>query len=662
MTSDVSNTPRPPAVFTKVDADPPTTKTSPKPTLAEEFHELNIAMSVQSVARHVGRELGQADSADQVETNQKEVALDTPLQRIGFRARMEQITKNLPADENGVISKEQFRESFAKLRRVPFKETGSEYDPLFVLQAPGMQGSFSDAELKETMFRGNLSEYAGALMDLADGHGNGDGQLTRDELLNFMLERDKQLRDMFRSIDTNNNGFIEPEEFVAALHDAGLRLASQDLVILWERMSDPMLFGHKDTQRRLNYEQFRHLLMLIPFQEASLRGIFQTLDAFQLSVSDLDMLPLPGGHFEGLSVQERRLYVLAGGLAGMLGRTLTAPMDRMRIYLVNETQEVFSGREAKANHAARSTLRATLDHFYRGVQILFRTRGLPEFWRGNFIECLRVFPATAAQFGTVEYVKGVFKLVEGTQTRADISHLARFIAGAVGGMASVAVTFPLGTIKVRMMSAVEGEHVAHEHHHSTPLDKCAQPKDAGKRAYSTLTRRGVNFMDPHGFRRYTTIDPNPTAEYRAWPAAKALYRREGVRGFYRGLGISLAGMAPFAGINYMLFEALKQNALKTQDITRVDSMKVFQYGLFSASLATAVCYPFQVVKTRMQSQGTAGHPERYSSTYACVRSLLKYEGWHGLFKGLGVTLGRTLPAAVIMRVAFEQNKTWLGLP
>jgi solute carrier family 25 phosphate transporter 23/24/25/41 len=621
----------------------------PEVSLAEELHQLNVKIGVESAVNAVTKK-----PEEQVQEKPKHVPLDSALQRIGFRARLDKIAKNLPADENGFITKDMFTTGFASLRRVPFEH----YDAHFNNIVPGMPDITDDFFIKDSLFRGKLGEYAEEVMRLADA--NGDGKLTRDELINFMLDRDKSLRGMFEAIDTNNNGFIEPEEFVAALHDAGLRLSSRDVVTLWERMSDPVAFGDSAIKtRRLTYQQFRHLLLLIPFQEPNLRSVFRTLDAFHLSVSDLDLLPLPAAHFEGLSVRDRRLYVLAGGLAGILGRTATAPFDRMRVYLQNETQEVFSGREARKGDLPKGTLRGTIVHFWHGVQILFRTRGLPEFWRGNFIECLRVFPATAAQFGMVEYVKGIFKVVEGTKTRSDISHHARFIAGAVGGMASVAVTFPLGTLKIRMMSAIEGESVAKDFNHTTPVSK---PDATGKRAYSTMTRRGINFMDPHCFRGYVTMDPNPTSEYRAWPAAKALWRREGFRGFYRGLGISLAGMAPFAGINYTVFEGFKQNALSTMDITRVDPLRVFYYGLASASLATAICYPFQVIKTRMQAQGTMGHPEVYASTYDCFKSLLRNEGWHGLFKGLGVTFSRTLPAAVIMRVAFEENKRILGLP
>lgn len=124
---------------------------------------------------------------------------------------------------------------------------------------------------------------------------------------------------------------------------------------------------------------------------------------------------------------------LAGGAAGAVARTCTAPLDRIK--LLFQVQAVPSaGTSANA---------------YTGVgqaaSKIFREEGFKAFWKGNGTNIIRIFPYSAGQLMTNDMYKRLLANNDGQLTVP-----RRLMAGACAGMTATALTHPLDTIRLRL--------------------------------------------------------------------------------------------------------------------------------------------------------------------------------------------------------------------
>jgi solute carrier family 25 phosphate transporter 23/24/25/41 len=84
-------------------------------------------------------------------------------------------------------------------------------------------------------------------------------------------------------------------------------------------------------------------------------------------------------------------------------------------------------------------------------------------------------------------------------------------------------------------------------------------------------------------------------------------------------------------------------------------------GSISAGTGSLLVYPIQLVRTRLQAQGTPSHPYTYKNGMDVVRRTLVREGFSGLYKGIVPSLMKVLPSAAITRLVFETSKGLFGL-
>lgn len=151
----------------------------------------------------------------------------------------------------------------------------------------------------------------------------------------------------------------------------------------------------------------------------------------------------------------------------------------------------------------------------------FRTHGLSGFYRGHLATALRETGGGAAWFGTYELVCLWFVQQKERQepgrtfTKKDLSAPQLMLGGALGGMAYNFLLFPVDAIKSHMQT--DEELVA---------------KNAGQ---AVREKRG--FVQ----------------------VAKEIYQGAGIKGFYRGCGITVARSAPTSAIIFMTYELLSRH-------------------------------------------------------------------------------------------------------
>ena len=123
--------------------------------------------------------------------------------------------------------------------------------------------------------------------------------------------------------------------------------------------------------------------------------------------------------------------LLAGGIAGAAARTITAPLDRVKILM--QTQRL-SSSGASDKYTS----------LWQALARVAREDGIKGYWRGNFANCIRVVPYSATQFVTFEHLKNI-SFVDFLP-----SIIQRLTYGALAGMAASFVTHPLDVIRLRL--------------------------------------------------------------------------------------------------------------------------------------------------------------------------------------------------------------------
>ena len=148
-----------------------------------------------------------------------------------------------------------------------------------------------------------------------------------------------------------------------------------------------------------------------------------------------------------------------------------------------------------------------------------------------------------------------------------------------------------------------------------------------------------------------------------------MWATTGVRSFYRGLPMGLVGMFPYSAIDLTTFEYLKQFIIArkarikgcNEDDAALSNFTTAGIGAFSGAFGASAVYPINLLRTRLQCQGTAIHPPTYTGVWDVTVKTVKGEGVRGLFKGITPNLLKVVPAVSITYVVYDNSKTVLGL-
>jgi ornithine carrier protein len=143
------------------------------------------------------------------------------------------------------------------------------------------------------------------------------------------------------------------------------------------------------------------------------------------------------------------------------------------------------------------------------IRTIFKTQGIFGFWHGQLGTLIRETGGSAAWFGSYEGVKlGFLRYDKSLQNPNDIKIWEQLLAGATAGMAYNFVFYPADTIKSRMQTE--------------------ETKNTAK-ARMTFLRTG-----------------------------KELWKQQGLKGFYRGCGITVFRAAPSSAIIFSIYEGLRR--------------------------------------------------------------------------------------------------------
>lgn len=319
-----------------------------------------------------------------------------------------------------------------------------------------------------------------------------------------------------------------------------------------------------------------------------------------------DILPPPG-------------YYISGAAAGVLSRTFTAPLDRIKVYLIADVSPSNEPRLSLKETLSLKSTRRIGQPLIDACKIIWRSGGLGSFFAGNGLNVVKVMPESGIKFGSFETAKRTFARFEGHGEPQKIRPLSNFICGGIAGGISQLFVYPIDTLKFRM--------------------QCE------------------------------TIQGGMHGNKLIMATAKKMYTQGAIQTAYRGLAMGLVGIFPYAAIDLGTFEYLKKEI--TQRNIRVrgcseeeavpSSLTLGFVGAVSGTFGASIVYPINVVRTRLQAQGTALHPPTYTGVWDVTRKTIESQGLKGLFKGITPNLLKVVPAVSITYMVYESSKKVLHL-
>ena len=300
-------------------------------------------------------------------------------------------------------------------------------------------------------------------------------------------------------------------------------------------------------------------------------------------------------------------YFLAGGLAGAVSRTTTAPFDRLKVALIASTTTPTIKPTGSLQYLLHTGPIA------RALHTIYEQGGLKAFFVGNGLNVLKIFPESAIKFGTYEATK---RFMAGDSDE-ELSSMMRFVAGGIAGAVSQASVYPIDTLKFRVQCE-------------------SNSPELGSAIRNTASK---------------------------------MWASGGLRSFYRGLPLGIAGIIPYSSIDLGTFELLKRGYIKrkakrlriAESSVEVPNYLVLSFGASSGAFGASLVYPLNLLRTRLQAQGTAAHPQQYDGFADVVRKTISREGWRGMFRGLLPNLMKVIPSVSISYLVYEKSKTQMGL-
>jgi len=289
----------------------------------------------------------------------------------------------------------------------------------------------------------------------------------------------------------------------------------------------------------------------------------------------------------------------AGGISGAVAKTATAPIERVK--LIIQTQD--SNPKIRSGEVKRYT--GIVDCFSRVTS----EQGFAAFWRGNFTNVIRYFPTQAFNFAFKDTIKALFPKYS-SKTDFGMFFLVNMASGGLAGAGSLCIVYPLDYARTRLASDV----------------------GSGQKTFNGLGDCLIK----------TAKGPS------------------GVLGLYNGFGVSVAGIIPYRGVYFGMFDSLMGINPFRKDTGLVGLASKFAIAQATAITAGYASYPFDTIRRRLQMQSDKPKSEwMYAGTVDCFWKILKDEGTTAMFKGAGANALRTVGSALVL-VLYGEIKTMMG--
>jgi hypothetical protein len=141
-------------------------------------------------------------------------------------------------------------------------------------------------------------------------------------------------------------------------------------------------------------------------------------------------------------------------------------------------------------------------------------------------------------------------------------------------------------------------------------------------------------------------------------ALMSIWGQEGLKGLYRGFGVTFVGSAPATMLYFTTYEICKRNMVPGSSTLSNAPLVHFCSGMVAEAVSCILWVPIDVIKERMQVQRLTTNTDAlyYRSAPDAMRKIMAYEGLRGIYRGYGATLASFGPFSAFYFVFYEELK------
>ncbi|XP_016098935.1 calcium-binding mitochondrial carrier protein SCaMC-2-A-like [Sinocyclocheilus grahami] len=365
-----------------------------------------------------------------------------------------------------------------------------------------------------------------------------NGQLDFEEFVHYLQDHEKDLKLVFKSLDRKIAGHVNASDIVNSLRDLGVHISLQQA----ERVLQRVCLQIFDVGEN----------MMVPDEFTSEE------------------------HMTGMWWR----HLVAGGGAGAVSRTCTAPLDRLKVLM-----------QVHGSHGNNMCIMS-------GLTQMIKEGGIRSLWRGNGINVIKIAPETALKFMAYEQIKRLMG-----SSRETLGITERFLAGSLAGVIAQSAIYPMEVLKTRLALRKTGQYKG--------ISDCAKhilkgegvsafykgyiPNMLGIIPYAGIDLAVYETLKNTWLQRYGTENADPgvfvllacgtvsstCGQLASYPLAlvrtrmqaqaavegasqvsmtglfKQIMKTEGPTGLYRGLTPNFLKVIPAVSISYVVYEHIK---------------------------------------------------------------------------------------------------------
>ncbi|XP_041479604.1 solute carrier family 25 member 36-A-like [Lytechinus variegatus] len=301
------------------------------------------------------------------------------------------------------------------------------------------------------------------------------------------------------------------------------------------------------------------------------------------------------------TISPHMTHVVAGGVGGTVGAVITCPLEIVKTRLQSSTTAF---KQLPVNGISVSTGGSIIHvedcgrrtaSIVKCIKQIIEAEGATALFKGLGPTLVGVAPSRAIYFGAYANTKSFLN-----SHLTPESSMVHLLSAGSAGFISCTLTNPIWMVKTRMQ-----------------LDERKGP------AYNNMLK-----------------------------CARHVYQSEGLRGFYRGVTASYAGLSETM-IHFVIYEKIKQ-LIQTQNYSTSSDRRPWDFVCFmgaaatSKTIASTLAYPHEVARTRLRQEG-----DKYRTFFQTLMTVFKEERYRGLYGGLGTHLIRQIPNTAIIMATYE---------
>ncbi|KAJ7783856.1 mitochondrial carrier domain-containing protein [Mycena maculata] len=223
---------------------------------------------------------------------------------------------------------------------------------------------------------------------------------------------------------------------------------------------------------------------------------------------------------------------------------------------------------------------------------------------------------------------------------------AKFVGAATGSAMTALTMTPFDVVKTRLQTQPVQVRTR-----PSPAVCCQPPNVQCIRKMSTLARplaaEQLVCVWDHGLFKAEPVNGFSDAFRHVW-------RAEGIRGLWKGVGTTLIIGVPSATSYMLTYDHLLNVVLPPLLPAAIVPLSA---GILARSTITSIVSPLELVRTNLQSTPTHPlNPNTLRSVLTSVRGLVRDHGVRFLWRGLGPTLWRDVPFSGLYWAGYETTK------